>query len=421
MSLKNKLTEKSARITGDKPYVEIGDTTGKGTSKVYVGHGTLSEDDLIRGWQLDPNEWQIIPGSLRVNKWLQNAEDEIWAYQYKAGLEKKTSAEAYQDWDDIPPLVDVKVKVSATRRSKRPITDLKCAIILPDSQISYWRDTNEIWRTTHDEAALDITRQIISDVENEHGIDKIVDLGDFLDATHFSRHRSAPSQVDRFGFRKAVARAQQELAARTALTPNAERHLIPGNHENRINHFLVDNGLGFLMGLNVDDTDPVLSLEWLLQSKKHGWVIEEAYPEGAVYLNHNTVCIHGTSAKGVPGATAVEYLKQELNTFFGHTPRAQVVHRTIARHGQTRTYVAATAGGLMKISGAVPSGFSGIRITGDPVLAKGTAWDQGFSVVFYDPEGHTTPQVENVMIVNGKAVWRGRVYEATVDADGYEL
>jgi hypothetical protein len=99
--------------------------------------------------------------------------------------------------------------LSGCHCAKRPATTLKCAIILPDSQISYWRNDNEEWCTTHDEAALDISRQVIADVEAEHGIDKIIDLGDFLDATHFSRHRSAPSQLDRHGFRKAVARGQE--------------------------------------------------------------------------------------------------------------------------------------------------------------------------------------------------------------------
>jgi hypothetical protein len=418
MSLKNKIEKTAVQKTGKKTYVELGDTTGEGVSKVYVGDGTftLTEADLIKGWQLDPDTWVIQPGSLRVNRWLQNAAEELWCYQYKATLHKKTAEETLET---IDPFVKVEVKVT-NKRVKRNATALNCAIILPDSQISYWRDINDEWRTTHDEAALDISRQVIADVEKIHGVDMIVDLGDFLDATNFSRHRSAPSQVDRFTFQKSVARAQQELAARTALTPNASRHLIPGNHENRIQHWMTDNA-PFLMGLSPNGSHPMLSLEWLLQTDEHGWEVAAAYPEGAVYLNPSTRAIHGTIAKGVPGASAAEYLKEEVNTFFGHTPRAQTVYRTIARHDKTRTYCASTAGGLMRIDGAVPAGTTGTKITGDPVLAKGTAWDQGFSVVFYDDEGHVVPMVETVTIFGGKAVWRGNVYEATVDVDGNEL
>jgi hypothetical protein len=421
-NLFDSITKRDAQRKAAPVRFEQQGNQGQGTSAVYFGgpDRTISEDELIRGWGLEPDEWEL-DGPLGVNRWQQRGESDleeaIWCYQYKARLRRRLFD---HELEDIPPLVKVEVKVRTVRK-KRQQSDLKTAIILPDSQISYWRDENDVWRTTHDEAALDISRQVIADCEAEHGVDVVVDLGDFLDATHFSRHRSAPSQVDRFGFKKAVARAQQELAARTALTPNAERHLIPGNHEQRIVNWMVDNQAGFLMGLSPDGRAPMLSLEWLLQTEEHGWQVAEAYPEGAVYLNHNTVCIHGTSAKGTPGATAAEYLKQEISTFFGHTPRAATLYRTVARHGQTRTYVASTAGGLMKVSGDVPSGFSGIKITGDPALARGTAWDQGLSVVFYDPEGHTVPFVETINIFSGKAVWRGRVYEASCDADGNAL
>lgn len=418
-------TNQIAAGQGDPVQVETDDTgRGKATSKVYVGGPdlALTEEDLLKGWKLDPAEWQIQPGSLRVNRWQQRGmsdyDSEIWCYQYKAAVEKTSYSETLTDLEPLVGPVTVKVK---TIRKKRIQTDLSCAVIFPDAQVSYWRDSNDEWHTTHDEAALDISRQVLADVEAEHGVDMVIDLGDLLDATNFSRHRSAPAQIDRFTFKKSVARAQQELASRSQLAPNAERWLIPGNHENRITLFLVDCA-PWLMGLTIDGQDPVLSLEWLLQTEAIGWNVAEAYPEGAVYLNDNTVAIHGTVAKGVPGASAAEYLKQaEMNTIFGHTPRAQTVQRTVARHGQTRSYVAHTPGGLMRVDGAVPSGFSGTTISGDPALARGTAWDQGLSVVFYDPEGTTVPVIETVAIFGGRGVWRGRVYEASVDVDGNPL
>jgi hypothetical protein len=394
---------------------------GQGTSKVYFGgpDRTIGEDELIRGWGLEPDEWEL-DGPLSVNRWQQRGdsdlEDAIWCYQYKARLRRKLFD---HELEDIPPLVKVEVKVKTVRK-KRQQSDLSCAVIFPDAQISYWRDEHEEWHTTHDEAALDISRQVLADVEAEHGVDVVVDLGDFLDATNFSRHRSAPAQVDRYAFKKAVARGQEELAARTALTPNAERHLLPGNHENRINLFLTDQA-PFLMGLTPSGNAPVLSLEWLLQTEAHGWEVADAYPEGVVWLNKNTRCVHGWVAKGVPGQSAAEYLKEEVNTIFGHTPRAQTVQKTVARHGYSATFVAHTAGGLMRVDGAVPSGTTGITLSGDPVLKRGEKWDQGLSVVFFDPEGTTVPFIETVPIFGGRAVWRGRVYEANCDADGNSL
>jgi hypothetical protein len=57
---------------------------------------------------------------------------------------------------DVPPLVQVTAKVR-TVKAKRAQTDLACAVIFPDSQISYWMGDYEVWHTTHDEAAIDIS------------------------------------------------------------------------------------------------------------------------------------------------------------------------------------------------------------------------------------------------------------------------
>jgi hypothetical protein len=261
--------------------------------------------------------------------------------------------------------------------------------------------------------------KVLARLAAENDLRGVIDVGDFLDCTNFSTHRSAPGQVDRAGFHHSLVKAQTELATVTALTPNAVRHLIPGNHEQRIINWLTDNA-PFLMGVTLpnDHGHELLSLENLLGTDGHGWQVAAPYPGGIVWLNHNTRCVHGWVAKGVPGASAAEYLRDEVNTFFGHTPRAQTAHRTVARGAATRTFVAHTPGGLMRIDGAVPSGTTATRINGEPALSRGERWEQGFSVVFYDPDGKTVPLIEHVPIFGTRAVWRGREYTATCDADG---
>lgn len=407
----------AAKLSGQVPTVSLaGDGTGSATSRVFSEEeaGSLSPADLLRGWQLDPDQWEIIDGTVGVNRW-QPVPDGPWNYQYKARVRRIVSEE--EAADELPPVVSVDVRVR-TPRVKRTATDLSVAIIYPDAQISFWRDGDETWRTTHDEAALCISRQVTAAVEAAHGIDTLVDLGDFLDATHFSRHRSAPAQIDRQGFRRAVARGQQELATRAQLAPNARRVLIPGNHDQRVILWLTDNA-PFLLGFaRPGDAHPVFSIEWLLETEKHGWEVAAAYPEGCHWLAPNLRAIHGWVAKGVPGASSAEYLREEVSTIFGHTPRAQTVYRTIARGEGGRTYVAHTPGGLMRVDGAVPSGTTAITIKGDPQCSRGEKWDQGLSVVFYDPEGKTVPLIEHVPIFGGRAVWHGQVFEADVDVDG---
>lgn len=45
-----------------------------------------------------------------------------------------------------------------------------------------------------------------------------MDLGDLLDATQFSRHRNAPSQIDRYGFRRSAACAPERAAVLMLIT-----------------------------------------------------------------------------------------------------------------------------------------------------------------------------------------------------------
>jgi hypothetical protein len=401
-------------------YVKTDAATGEAQSRVYseTEAALLDHDALLVGWRLDPADWEIIDGTLQVNRWQQHDDSDAWLYQYKAKLRVTQHDLAIED---VPPLVRTKTVVQTRRVKRDRPPDLLCAALFPDGQISYWMDSEGEWRTTHDEAALDIVHQQLADAQAEHGIDLVCDHGDLLDCTQFSTHRSAPAQIERIGFKRSIARAQQELEIRTALTPDAERWWIPGNHEQRIINWLTDNAPWLLDLSRPGDVVPALSLEWLLDTERHGWKVAAPYPEGIVWLNSNTRCIHGWVAKSVPGASAAEYLKDEVNTFFGHTPRAQTVQRTVARGAQTRTYVAHTSGGLMRVDGAVPSATTATTIKGEPALERGERWDQGWTLVWYHPEGTTVPVVEHIPIFGGRSVWRGREYVATCDVDGRPL
>ena len=66
------------------PSVTLGETEGTAVSKV-LPHAA-DERTLIAGWQLDPDVWEIVPGSLTVNRWQQHDNCDDWLYQYKARL-----------------------------------------------------------------------------------------------------------------------------------------------------------------------------------------------------------------------------------------------------------------------------------------------------------------------------------------------
>jgi len=78
---------------GWEPRVETGDTDGQATSQATLD-GNADEATLIAGWGLDPEAWEIIDGTLRVNKRQQNSVKAgmVWLHQYRANLRKRTGA-----------------------------------------------------------------------------------------------------------------------------------------------------------------------------------------------------------------------------------------------------------------------------------------------------------------------------------------
>lgn len=78
------------------PILEDGDELG------YKEPDDLTDDDerwLIRGWGLNPERWEIIDGTLSVNRWqgmTNKVRDNelVWQHQYKARLKRRAGAPA---------------------------------------------------------------------------------------------------------------------------------------------------------------------------------------------------------------------------------------------------------------------------------------------------------------------------------------
>lgn len=80
---------------GDTPRVSLEGDTGTAVSRVYdeTTADSLTPEDLLRGWKLSPTEWEIVDGTVGVNRWMSNAVIdgewvETWNYQYKARVRR---------------------------------------------------------------------------------------------------------------------------------------------------------------------------------------------------------------------------------------------------------------------------------------------------------------------------------------------
>jgi hypothetical protein len=414
-----------------------------------AGHPPLSEDQVWRygtkHWRSEPTEVEVPLDSAdgdiveaveaarveaakvggRVSRVTVEKRAGTWDAQTKRGIDElqsqRSGARVTVVLDDAPggqraevrqaAPVDVTVKVNA-RLPKRQATPGHWGIILPDRQ-----------RPFHDAAAVDITHQIIADLEAAHGIAAIVNLGDDIDLPDLSKHRSTPSALGRI--QEAIDGQYLDLATQRALAPDADIYWLAGNHDQRLIDWLVDNA-PTLVGLSRagDDDTPVLSLPFLCRLDELGVRYQGPYPDGStVWLNDRLRCIHGETVKSQRGGTAASLLAElpGVSTVCGHIHRHELVHDTVnRRHGPVAAF-AGSPGSLCRIDGMVPSAKTRSDADGTPALARYERWQQGLWVVWYEADGDHHHLVEPVSIWQGRATWRGRTYVARVDVDGNPL
>ncbi len=406
-------------------------------SVIFSGGQEIPNDSDIKallrhvGKNPDDYNWEVVSVSWNSSSWHRAEEVAAQSIKHSAfsapscvvKIKIEPKSESRNMTVEIRQAPPIKINVASTNKPlKRRISDLKCAVIYADSQIWYWKDQEGIWHPTHDEAALDVGLQITGDVDAEHGIDVMVDLGDLVDFPVVSNHPSPLAMTLHESTNLSIARSSRLMAERTAVSLNAKkRRWLRGNHEQRWSDWLANNA-PHLVGLQRAgemESTPVLSLQYLTRSDELGWTLgERSYPNDVFWLNDNTRCIHGTVGKSQVGDTLKEYLKEEVNTIAGHTPHAGIAYNTIARQNGPRTYVACTPGGFMRRDGKVPSRGNKNTDLGQPSESDGNRWEQGMAIVFYSEDGKTVPQIEHIPIFNGRAVWRGKLYTARCDIDG---
>ena len=306
--------------------------------------------------------------------------------------------------------------------AKPVVVSSKVAFIYPDCQIWYWQDRDGIWRTTHDMSAMNVALQVQAAVQKALGIDVIVNLGDLIDNAAFTTHRTAKAMKTSEATERSIWCSGQFLEVCGAVSPDAEKILIEGNHEDRIKRWNEEQG-DLMTGVRAyRETEPLMSLSKWLGLKQSGWKLVGPYPAAEHKLSPNLRCKHGPQAKAGPGETAQAWFRDgEVSTIAGHSPHGQVIRKTFVRNGKERTFIAYLPSSLCKNTGCVPSQWTGTDEYGKPDENAYQSWEQGVGVVFFDSRGSTVPRIEHVPIFGGRAVWRGQVFTSTVDPDGYPL
>jgi len=111
------------------------------------------------------------------------------------------------------------------------------------------------------------------------------------------------------------------------------------------------------------------------------------------------------------GSTAMRYIEDErVSILFGHVHRIERIHRTRRTRDGRKETLAASPGCLSRVDGGVPSVKSSTDAFGRP-LQTWENWQQGIAVVTFQ-EGDGLFHLEQIPILEGRAVYRDKFYEA---------
>lgn len=341
----------------------------------------------------------------RVNVWqgfLKNDEGEPELVDL-AGISLVPRWAEGPQWPVVQPAAPCVVRPAPAR--KRAATGTRTTLIIPDTQIGFWRlDTGEMI-PIHDERCLALDVQIARDLRP----DAVVILGDFLDLPEWSsKFTVLPEFV--LTTQPALDRGHRFLAELRATAPEAEISLLKGNHDDRLEIAVTKNALAAvrLRQANAPDSWPVLSMPFLLRLDELGVTYVDGYPAGKV-----------TVARGGPGQTplvARHGMKTDMkavarserqSVIQGHSHHVAAHYETFEVAGEDVTVAAFSLGCQCRRDGAVPSVRGAADSRGRPVKTQEN-WQQAVGLVTETEDGFWTMEI--ALIHDGRCVLRGKEY-----------
>lgn len=249
----------------------------------------------------------------------------------------------------------------------------KRAVVLPDTHIPY-----------QDDAAVSIANALIKAYDPH----VLVHIGDLLDAGRLStKFPTDPARLDTLQADIDAARVQLHQWAQ--LAPNAERWLLEGNHCQRLTRLIW--GLEGAQRELAKLTSFQEALTWpkMLGLDEIGWRWVDYNDQPRADILPHLLVKHGSYVSQEAGMTAQrEWRKAGKSGISGHTHRASVWrHRDW--NGQA-TWI--EAGCLCDLNRTPPGGTPN--------------WQQAVTLIEWS-EDETLMNVEQVLIRDGRAMWRG--------------
>lgn len=217
---------------------------------------------------------------------------------------------------------------------------------------------------------------------------EVVLNGDFLELSSCSQHGGMP---DIISLESDFAAGRAAIAEILKAAPEIKITLLEGNHENRLNRFILAKApslfgaLTISSGLRLD----TLGIEYVA--------------EGDQPIQRGTVDIlHGHQLGSGKGASLPKHHAMKLSDVYGKSSRTAIIghsHRpqtyTKAQHGGNATAIA-----LGCLRTLAPQWLHGSQ----------AGWEHQFAVIYVLPGGPS--QVYPVTVTDGSFIWAGEVYDS---------
>lgn len=314
-------------------------------------------------------------------------------YQAKAWLSRRVL---------IPskvPIHHISVKIRKTKQQKpKPIKKINTALLLPDPQFGFLKAINQKGAVPlHDRVAIDAVHQVAKVLEP----DAVGWPGDILDLSEWSTHFVHRPEFQ-MTTQAALIEAAWTIGYFVASFPSAEHIVMVGNHDDRLEQFMIRNMQQAYMIRPADQLGlgALMAVDNLLGLRRMGVHYVGNYPDGEWWFNDYFKMIHGSVARARPGATASAVIQgATVSQFFGHIHRAEIVSEHILERGGARDIWAATSGCLCHTDGRVPGS------------SKDRNWQKAAAVVQYDDAGFVGYPEFITIQKDGSAIFRGSRFQ----------
>lgn len=316
---------------------------------------------------------------------------------------------------------DIRIASKAPESPSKP-RKLNLGVAIPDMQIGAYSGSEGLLEPTQDERALDVAFQVMLEMENIHGIDLMVNLGDNLDFPAFSSHRTPPGYTTNQSTQYAIDRYATILATERKISPKATIVDLPSNHVIRLINTLIDK-IPALVGIRrAFGETPILSVPYLCRYEEYDITMPPGgYPDGKYWASDNLLFVHGDRTSSTPGATARKYLKDGVSVIYGHHHHEEMLRNVSEQNGKVKISFAGSPGCLARVDGSIPSAKTGSDDHGKLAGVSREPWNQGIWFIWYDPKGEQDPVLEICSIEDGRTIFRGKEYTTTVDRYGTKL